>query len=162
MDVRVRELRLPGIGHRYELSLDNDRRLIIVVQGNGRREISILSGVRDEPDVAASLTQDQAVAVAAILTGARYSIDTSEDERTSTSEVGVETVTLNERSPAVGRLARDVPLLRDSEAAILAVIRDETPELVEDDTTQPCQAGDRIVVAARRDRLDDVIRQLAG
>ena len=162
MDVRMRELRLPGIGHRYELSLDDGRRLVLVVQDSGRREISIGGGAGDRPEVAASLTQDQAVAVAAILTGARFSIDTSEDERTPASEVGVETIILNERSPAVGRLARDVALPSDSDATILAVIRDDTQEIVEHDASGPCQPGDRVVVAARQDRLAEVVRQLAG
>ena len=50
----------------------------------------------------------------------------------------------------------------DSEAAVLAVIRDETPELVDDETTRPSQPGDRVVIAARRQHLATVVRQLAG
>jgi len=162
MDVRVQGRRLPGIGHRYELLLDAGRCLVIVVQGNGRREVSLFGRGRDHPEAVASLTQEQAVAVAAILTGARFSVETGDVERTSTSEVGVETVTLHERSPAVGYLTGDLPGLGEGDATVLAVIRDENPALVEDDTTRPLRAGDRIVVAARRDRLDGIADQLAG
>ncbi len=162
MDVHIREQSLPGIGHRYELSLGRRQWLAVIVRKDGGREISIGSSDADEPDGTASLEQAQAVAVASILTGARFSIDTSDDPHVESDAVGVETVTLSENSPAVGRLAADIPLPQGSDASVLAVIRDETPDLVEDSDNQPCQAGDRVVVAARRDRLAEIVRNLAG
>lgn len=160
MNVRIREQSLPGIGHRYELPVGGDRYLIIVVQREGRREIAVSRGA-DEPVAAVTLSHDQAVAVASLLTGARFSIE-SQPQGVPAAAVGVETVTLAEGSPAVGRLARDVPLLAGSDAAILAVIRDDTPQLLEDEATEPCRVGDRVVVAARRDRLAEVVRELVG
>lgn len=162
MDVHIRELALPGIGHRYELSLGHGRWLAVIVRKDRGREIDIGSDHADEPDAAASLTQEQAVAIASILTGARFSIDTSDDRHVDAEEVNVQTVTLTKRSPAIGRTAAEIPLLDDSAASVLAVIRDETPDLVEDTAKQPCQTGDRVVVAARRDRLAEVARNLAG
>lgn len=162
MDIHVREQRLPGIGHRYEMALSGDRRLTVVVQDGGRRELGLVSSHADEPDVAVSLTQEQAVALAALLSGARFSIDTTEDDQIPADEVVVQTVTLGAASPAVGCLVKDIRLGGDPDAAVLAVIRDETPELVEDEPDQPIQPGDRIVVAARRQHLASVARQLAG
>lgn len=161
MDVRIREQNLPGIGHRYELSVDAHRSLIVVVQRGGGRQIVIGRPGADEPTAAVTLTHDQAMAVAALLTGARFAIEADRAHRAG-GDVAVETVTLSERSPAVGRLMRDVPLLAGAEATILAVIRDDTPQLVEDEDAQPCRAGDRVVVAARRDRLEAVVGDLAG
>jgi len=74
MEMQIQEQRLPGIGHRYELKLQRDRRLIVVVQDRGRRELGVISGAAEGPDVVVSLTQDQAVALAALLTGARFSL----------------------------------------------------------------------------------------
>lgn len=162
MDVRIREQVLPGIGHRYDVDVGRDRQLVVVVQREGKRQVAIAERAADEPVAAVTLTHDQAVAVAALLTGARFSVEAVDERASITRDVAVETVTLGEASPAVGRLARDVPLLDGSDAAILAVIRDETPELVEDEAHEPCRAGDRVVVAARRDRLADVIRELVG
>lgn len=164
MDVRVREQRLPGIGHRYDIQLDDGRRLFVVVQRDGRRAVGIVDPGTDEPDTAASLSEDQAVAAAAILTGARFSIDTSEDDRIPGDEVAVETITLGERSPAVGRVARDVAHSAGPDVTVLAVIRDETPDLglVEDALTEPIRPGDRIVVAARREQVDTLVSRLSG
>ena len=162
MDVHIREQALPGIGHRYELSLGHRRWLAVIVRKDGGREIDIGSDHADEPDATATLTQEQAVAIASVLTGARFSLDTSDDRHVDADEVNVETVTLTARSPAIGRMAGEIPLLHDSDASVLAVIRDETPDLIEDTAKQPCQAGDRVVVAARRDRLAEVVQHLAG
>lgn len=159
MEVRIREQSLPGIGHRYELPVDAKRSLIVVVQRGGGRQIVVGRPDADEPAAAVTLTHDQAMAVAALLTGARFAIE-AEREHQAGGDVAVETVTLSERSPAVGRLVRHVPLLAGADAAILAVIRDDTPQLVEDEDAEPCRAGDRVVVAARRDRLAAVVREL--
>lgn len=162
MDIHIREQALPGIGHRYELSLGHRRWLAVIVKNDGRREINIGSDHADEPDAIATLAQAQAVAIASVLTGARFSIDTSDDPGVDSDVVNVETVTLTERSPAIGRTVGEIPLLHDSDASVLAVIRDETPDLIEDTAKQPCQAGDRVAVAARRDRLAEVVQHLAG
>ena len=162
MDIHIREQRLPGIGHRYEFEVDAGRKLTVVVQNRGRREVGLVSRLVDEPDVVVSLTREQAVALGALLSGARFSIDTAGDDEIHADEVVVETVTLGSASPAVGLPVKDIRLMGDSEAAVLAVIRDETPELVEDETTRPCQPGDRVVIAARRQHVAAVVGQLAG
>lgn len=161
MEVRIRQQRLPGIGHRYELPVDDDRVLILVVRHEGGRQLSIGIKGADEPTSTVMLGQDQAVAVAAILTGARFSIE-GDAPAGPDRDVAVETATLSDRSPAIGRLVRDVSLRAGSDAAILAIIRDDTPQVVEDDDTEPCRPGDRLVVAAPRDRLVAVVRELAG
>ena len=162
MDIQIREQRLPGIGHRYELLVDPKRSLIVVVQDGGRRELGIVSGGSEAPDVALPLTQAQAVALAALLTGARFSIDTTGDDRVDAGEVAIETVTLGPSSPAVGRSMAEIRLVGDPDAAVLAVIRDDTPELIENEEGRRCQPGDRVVIAARRDRIGAVVEQLAG
>ena len=162
MDIHIREQRLPGIGHRYELDVDARRKLTVVVQQGGRREVGLVSGLGEEPDAVVSLSEEQAVALAALLSGARFSIDSSSDDRIHADEVVVETVMLGPESPAIGRPVKDIRLVGDAEATVLAVIRDETPELVEDETTRPSQPGDRVVIAARRQHLPQVVRQLVG
>jgi len=162
MDVRIHEQILPGIGHRYEVQVGDDRRLIVAVQHAGHIEIAISDRGADEPAAAVTLSRELALALAALLTGARFSIESDPERDAPLGNVAVETVTLSERSPAVGRLAREVPLLAGSDAAIVAVIRAETAQLLEDEATEPCRAGDRVVVVARGDRLADVVRELEG
>ena len=57
---------------------------------------------------------------------------------------------------------KDITLPADCDAAVLAVISDATPDLIEDHTTRPCQPGDRIVIAARHRYIADVAGRLGG
>lgn len=162
VDLHVREHRLPGIGNRYDIALGRGQRLVIVVQHDGGRSIGVMDEYADEPSITIRLAQEQAVAVAALLTGARFTLDTSADQEVTADEVEIDTVALGPDSPAVGSLMRDIALPADSDAAVLAIIRDETPELVEDEEHTPVRPGDRLVVAARRDRIGTVVRHLSG
>jgi K+/H+ antiporter YhaU regulatory subunit KhtT len=162
MDLRIHEQRLPGIGRRYEFALGDGRIAAVIVGDDGQRVLAVSQEDADEPDVTVAFGEEHAVAIAAILMGARFSIQSGPDPATPEPHVTVETVTLGASSPAVGRVARDVPLPPGSDAAVLAVIRDATPELLEDPEREPCRPGDRLVVAARRERLAEVVELLAG
>ena len=162
MDLRIREQRLPGIGNRYDLPLDRDRHLMIVVGRDGSCQVGVVTGDADEPDGVVSLTRDQAVAVAALLAGARFTIDTTEDERVAADEITVETLEVGPTSPAVGQVVDDVSFPEESDATILAVIRDKPTDLVEEQPVDPLRAGDRVVLSARRDDLGAIARQLVG
>jgi K+/H+ antiporter YhaU regulatory subunit KhtT len=150
------------MGHRYEVAVGRRQRLVIVVQDHGGRQVGVMDDGADEPSVTVPLSHEQAVAVGALLMGARFSIDTTHDERVAGDEVDVETMTVGPGSPAAGRLLSDIALPPDSDAEVLAIIRDETPALVEDDAHTPARPGDRLVVAARRDRIGAVVQHLAG
>ena len=155
-NLSIREHRLPGLGRRYDVDMANGRVLSVIAHRHGGFELAVSDAGADEPRDAVSLTHDQAVAVGTLLGGIRF---VGEDEGTS---VEVATVTLGPASPALGRTAADVPLPAGcDDAAVLAVIRDDTPELLEDHA-RPYRVGDRLVVAARPDVADEVARHLAG
>lgn len=161
MNIQVREQLLPGIGRRFEFELRPSEWLVLTAERDGARSIAVVRPGHDEPDTVVDLSVEQAVTLGALLLGARFSADrdVSTDEADA---VTVETVTLSGSSPAVGNLVSEVPLTKGAQAAILAVICDETPELLEDLDHRPCRAGDRVVVAARADRMAEVVRNLAG
>ena len=162
MDIHISEEPLLGIGRRYELRLEADRNLSVIVQHDGARHIVVLRAGEDEAEFDVRLNLEQAVAVAALLMGARITMGTPQDDRIGADEVVIKTVTLKPSSPAVGRLVKDITLPADCDAAVLAVISDATPDLIEDHTTRPCQPGDRIVVAARHRYLSAVAQRLVG
>jgi TrkA domain protein len=159
VDIHIREQRLPGIGSRYDLDVAEHRVLSVVARTDGSRELAVRAQGADETAVTVPLSREQAVAVAALLTGARFSIGPA---RSRDASVDVGTVVVGPRSPAVGLRADEIPLPAGSEAAVLAVISDETPDLIEGDPERRCQPGDRLVVAARPDRLSGVLAGLAG
>lgn len=170
MDIHIREHLLAGVGRRYDIELGDGQVLSVVVSHDGTRKLTVRDRGADEPHLHISLTAAQASAVSALLSGARFFIETdaatgigfAETGPVGTGSAGFGTLTLTTASPAVGRRAGDVALLEGSDAVIVALIRDDTPQLLEDDLDQPFRPGDRLVVAARPERLNDVIAHLAG
>jgi TrkA domain protein len=162
MDIRVREVALPGIGMRYEIELDESRCIYVIARYDGRREIGV-AGEADEPETHVALDQQAAVTVAALLLGARFSMETRDEGWVSSDEVVVDVVELGASSPAVGKSQAELESdLVDPGAVVLAVMSDTTPELVESELHYRCQVGDRVVVAARGARIDQVAAALAG
>jgi len=158
VEMRVSEQVLPGIGMRYEIDVAGGRRLFVIARRDGRREIGVM-GEADEPETHVVLDQQGAVTIAALLLGARFTVDTREEAWVSSDEVVVDVIELREDSPAVGLYQAELELA-DPEAVVLAVMSDTTPDLVESETEHRCQVGDRIVVAARAARIAHVTAAL--
>jgi len=158
MEMRVSEQSLPGVGMRYETDVGDGRHVYVIAHRDGRREIGLF-GVGDEPEMHVALDQQAAVTIAALLLGARFTVDTRNETWVSSDEVVVDVVELHETSAAVGKsqleLAAEHP-----DAVVLAVMSDSTPELTESEIDHRCQRGDRVVVATRGARLDGVTAAL--
>ncbi|GAA4732943.1 hypothetical protein GCM10023328_10310 [Modestobacter marinus] len=155
-DVRVHAERLPGIGWRYSLPADRGRRVVVVVEDRGPTHLVLVDPRLDEPLTTVRLPAEHTSVLAALLTGARFTLETSEAAPTTTpdqAEVVVETVAIAGGSPALGLAPDDIVRRLGPDAALLGVICDATPQLVENDDGRSVRAGDKLVVAARRSRL---------
>ena len=157
--VHIREEKLPGIGRRFDLDVDDDLTLVVVARRDGSRDVAVTERGADEPRRSVRLDREQAVAVGSLLLGATFA---AAREEVDDCAVEVTTVVLGPDSPAIGKIPSQVPLPDGADAAVVAVARDDTPQLLEDDRQRPCEAGDRLVVLGRGERLTEVIHHLAG
>ena len=156
-DVMVQAQRLPGIGWRYSLPTDPNRRLMIVVEDRGPRHLVIVDPSLDDALTTVRLSETDAGVVAALLAGVRFHLEIPEDEQARAPEEAVVWVLTVERgSPAVSR--RPVEALRalGLDATVLDVISERVLESGEADTERPVEAGDKLVVAGRRSQLESV------
>jgi TrkA domain protein len=161
MEIRVREERLPGVGVRYELELADGSTVFVIAEQSGRRHLGVL-GADDEPAWQVALDQERSVTLAALLLGARFTVKSGgPPEPAPSDEVVVEAVELSPTSPAIGLTAAEIRL-PDDDAVVLAVYSDLTPELLEDERSHRCRAGDRAVLAARSSVVDVLRRHLQG
>lgn len=163
-DVHIREQDLPRIGRRFDLDVEDGLILMVVAARDGSRDIAVREPGADEPRGTVHLRREQAVAVGSLLLGARFSdgSDAGASESSTGRGVDVGTVVLGDRSPAVGMIPAEIAFPGDAEAAVVAVARDDTRQLLEDDRHRACEPGDRLVVAARGDHLEAVLEHLAG
>lgn len=159
-EVHVRDRRLPGFGHLFEIPLP-DGSIVSVVSNDHTddRELLLLEPGEDEPDARVTLPSAHAETLGALLSGMRLVFDRDDQPRAG---VQVTTVPISAGSPASGHLVRNISVPAPDEACILAVIRDDTPELVEDDDDRPCQPGDRLVLAGHSKAIEELRRFLVG
>ena len=158
-EVRIREQALPGIGHRFELDLADGRSLVVVARRDGSRDVAVREGDDDATRGTVRLAREQAVAVGSLLLGARFA---EGDLAAGAGSMDVAIADVTSESPVVGRLPCEIEMPDGAEAVVVAVARDDTPQLLEDGRARPCEPGDRLVVVAPRDRLDDVVAYLSG
>jgi K+/H+ antiporter YhaU regulatory subunit KhtT len=158
-DVRVQVERLPVIGWRYTMPADLGRKVVVVAQDSGPTHLVLVDARREEPLTTIRLQADQAAVLAALLIRARFTLEEAQyppQAAPGPEEVVVETVRIGSGSPVLGLAPDDVVGRLGSDAALLGVISDATPELVEADRDRGVQVGDKLVVAARRGRLDQL------
>ncbi|SFE80701.1 hypothetical protein [Blastococcus tunisiensis] len=159
-DVRVQAERLPGIGWRYTLPADVGRQVVVVAEDSGSAHLVLVDPRLDEPLTTVRLSAEHAAVLAALLTGAQFTLEVVQDARTAAHadprEVVVETVRIPDGSPAVGLAPQQVTGRLGSDACLLGVICDATPELIETDERRRVQVGDKLVLAARRSELEQL------
>lgn len=159
--VQIRQQALPGIGQLYRILLPGGDGLTITVESrSGNRSLALLPRGVDEPTGQVSLSRDEADAVATLLSGLNVVADSQSTE--PAHGVQVQTLTIGPTSPAVGRVIGEIDLPDPEGARIIAVIRDDTPELLEDDAERQVAIGDRLVLAGRPSALGELRTYLVG
>ena len=147
---------LPGLGQRFELQIDEGHLLCMVALRDGGRQLTRRSIGEDAAETLIDLDRDQAVTIGALLLGAQFSL-TSPVDAGPADQVIVETITIADDAQAIGTSAREALSEFGSDVAVLAVIRDQTAEIVENDPDLALCAGDRVAIAARRGRHATII-----
>ena len=161
-EVRVTDRRLPGRGHIFEVPLpEGSIASVVMLSGADDRELHLLEPGEDEPRAQLHLPRPFAETIGALLSGMRLVFD-EDEELDSRAGVQVRTMIIGPASPAIGYTVAEIVLPAPEEARILAVIRDDTPELIEEDANRTCQPGDRLVLAGRPRSIDELRRFLTG
>ena len=76
--IRVRERTVPGIGKLRELATEDGPTVSVVVRRSGGCDIGLRAPADDATAMTAALTDAEAVALAALLTGAAVFVDVEE------------------------------------------------------------------------------------
>jgi TrkA domain protein len=160
-DVEVRAQDLPGIGRRFEIGCSDGGRISVVIQNNGLRDIYSFEPGRDQPDSALQVSDEQARALGAILTGVYFQPTIVEDVEAAVGDLSIDWVALARSAPAVGRSVGELGLRGRSDVVLVAIVRDGKARLTPGDA-EVLRAGDRVVLAGRREDLAPVRNAMAG
>ena len=156
----VEETALPGVGLRHDLLLRGGRRLGVVSQVNGDRELVLY----DEQDPDAShevvhLTPQEAATLAELL-GAPRVVERLARLREQVQGITTEGIILSADSPYARGTLGDTALRSRTGVSVVAVIRD-SEVAASPSPAFPLRAGDRVIVVGTHDGVDAARRLLS-
>ena len=158
-EVHVREHPFPGSGRLWTVTLSDGLQLTIAADPDSTgRHLAVTRPGEDEPAVSADMTGVESTTVAALLSGIRFVV--REDAAVPVNAANLRTVALPAGVWAVGRRLDELAGPEPEEARVIAVIRDDTAELLEDDPERPCEPGDRLVLVGRPGSMAALVEHL--
>lgn len=145
----VYESELPGVGHQYEIELDTDERLIVLIHHNGRRDLYRRPSENEDSIQVASLTGKQARQLGSILEGAYFQPVEVDHLEVPLGGAIIEWITVKSESPLADRTLREANVRQRTGASIIAIQRDEET-ISNPDPDLTITTGDVIVVLGTR------------
>ena len=146
----------------FSMSLTDGSIITLSTQSESTdRVLEVTPADSDESVIAVRFTAPESTTLAALLSGIRFVVRAADDAQ-PVDAANLRTVTLRAGSPAVGRRLHDLEIPDSIDAQVIAVIRDDTDDLLETDPDRPCQPGDRLVIVGRPGSMSDMVRRLTG
>lgn len=156
----VYETDVPGVGKKFEMEIDGDARLVLVLHHDGKREVFR----KDSPDADAerlfTLSGKRAREVGAILQGAYFQPVETSEVKVPLGEAVMEWLNVDTGSPLVGQTLEEAKIRRQTGASIIAIQRGS--ETIPNPGSGVTMAADDILVAlGTRAELADVAALVA-
>jgi TrkA domain protein len=127
MDVDLRETRLPGIGVRFDLRLDDGGKVTVIQHNDGQREIYVFRREEEEPRAVVRLDDDEARRLGAVLGGAYERPKIVDDLEMALGELLIEWVRVPDDSPAIGKTLAECAFRARTGVTIIAILREPEP-----------------------------------
>jgi TrkA domain protein len=160
MSDQIREQELPGIGRRYTVQAEGGD-VSVVIHHSGRRDVYLTDPTGHLDARVASLNDDQARRLGAVLAGAYFQPTLTRRIEAVVGGLLIDWVTLTPESPGVGRSIADLAVRGRTRMTIVAILRGEVAVVVPE-PAEVLEAGDRVVVIGRPADLDGFVRHVAG
>lgn len=146
----IYETEVPGVGHKFELELDSDERLIVLIHHDGKREVYLRPEENADSQKLFGLTGKRARQLGSILEGAYFQPVEMDDIQVPMGEAIIEWVEIDSTSTLVGQSLQTANIREQTGVSVLAIQRgDETIGNPRPDTV--VQAGDILVTLGMRD-----------
>jgi TrkA domain protein len=145
----VYESELPGVGHRYEIEIGDDERLIVLIHHDGRRDLYRRPGENEDSVQVASLTGKQARQLGSILEGAYFQPVEVDQLEVPLGGSIIEWVTVEPDSPLADQTLRKADIRQRTGVSIIAIQRDKET-IANPDPDLTITPGDVIVALGTR------------
>ncbi|SIQ68392.1 potassium/proton antiporter regulatory subunit, CPA2 family [Haladaptatus litoreus] len=146
----VYESEIPGVGHKFELELDGEERLVVIIHHDGKRELYRRPSPNEDSVKLASLTGKKARQLGSILEGAYFQPVEMDDLNVPLGESIIEWVEVKDGSSLVGQTLQEAEIRQRTGVSIIAIQRgEETISNPSPDTS--IDSGDLLVAIGTRE-----------
>jgi len=150
----VYETEVPGVGHKFELELDGDERLVVLIHHDGKREVYRRPGPNADSEKLFSLTGQLARQLGSILEGAHFQPVEMDEVRVPVGEAIIEWYDVEPDSRLVGQTIEAADVRDRTGVSVIAIQRgEETISNPQPDET--VAADDILVTLGTRDEQDE-------
>ena len=162
MPLDLQETRLPGVGVKYTLRLDDGGRIAVILHNDGKRELYYFRHAADEdPRAVITLDDDEARQLGAVVGGAYERPKIVEELEMALGELQIEWVPLPDTSPWIGKSLAEAGFRAETGVTVIAILRD--PEPISGAQPQDVvERGDTLVTVAKAGQYPEFRRRLAG
>ena len=148
MTVELRETRLPGIGTKYTIPLDDGGRVTVILHNDGLREIYWFKRGDDDPRAVIRLDDDEARQLGAVLGGAYERPKIVEDLEMALGDLLIEWIPVPDGSPVIGKTLAEVAFRQRTGITIIAILREPEP-ITGAQPHHTLEAGDTLVTVGK-------------
>lgn len=146
----IYETDVPGVGHKFELELDGERRLVVLIHHDGTRELYVRPDEDADSEKIASLPGKLARQLGSILEGAHFQPVELDETTVPLGEAIIEWVEVDPSSALVGKSLQTADIREEAGVSVLAVQRGEDT-IANPDSSTIVEAGDILVVLGTRE-----------
>lgn len=155
----IYETEVPGVGHKFELELDGEERLIVLIHHDGKREVYLRPGENEDSRKLFGLTGKRARQLGSILEGAHFQPVEMDEIQVPLGEAIIEWVEVGPASPVVDRTLQAADIRERTGVSVIAIQRGS--ETISNPTADATiRADDILVTLGSRDEqqaLSDLV-----
>jgi TrkA domain protein len=158
----LRETRLPGVGVKYALDLDEGGRVTIILHNDGKRELYWFRRAGDdEPRAVIRLDDDEARQLGAVIGGAYERPKIVEELEMALGELQIEWDEVPDASPWIGKTLAECGFRAKTGITVIAILREPEP-VTGARPNDVIKHGDTLVTVGKAGQYPEFRRLLRG
>ncbi|GIN88021.1 potassium transporter [Heyndrickxia sporothermodurans] len=159
--MNIRECELPGIGNKFEIITGEEKKMVIVLHDDGRREIYHFDSENAEEGIFnVTLTDEEARQLSAILGGIIYKPKSVERIEMAFDELVFEWYKVEQNAKIIHQAIGELNIRQNFKVTILAIIRRNHEKILNPGSEIIIHEGDTLVISGERPDIQTFINKL--
>lgn len=156
----IREAELPGLGKKFQISLENSEQMVVIIHDDGTRELYYLTEESDDPVASVTLTDSESRQLGSIIGGAFYQPKSLDRLDTAIAGLRIEWLKVRDKSGISGKSIGELGLRKNLGIIVIAVMEDKGKGRMETVSINPgpgyvFKPGHTVIAAGHSDKMKE-------